>query len=239
MLANPERELGSPPAQAARAGRMNAAGISVFYGAVDMGTCIGEVRAPVGAHGMVAAFDIARELVLLDVAALAGAEARNISHFDPEYILKNERVGFLQQLSRVLQVPVLPGEGHRGYLPSQMVAEFLGSRNRPRFDGVLFPSIQSGGQGTNVVLFHHASVVQRPAVDRRLELYWPDWDRETSQTVEGRDVAESARDEPSDVFDDERPFNRPDDRVPALQLCIDRSPLSTSKQSNTGSFRKL
>jgi hypothetical protein len=186
-----------------------------------MDTCIGEVRAPVGAHGVAAAFEIARELVLLDVAALAGAEARNISHFDPDYARKHERVGFLQQLSHALQVPVLPGEEHRGYLPSQMVAEFLGSRNRPRFDGVLFPSIQSGGQGTNVVLFHHASVVQRPARGRRLELHWPDWDRDTFQIFERRDAVESGHDEQPDVLDNDRSRIRPDDRVPALQLCTD------------------
>ena len=184
MLGNPAQKLGPPPSPLARAGRMNPAGISVFYGAADVETCLGEVRAPVGAHGVAAAFGITRELQLLDIAALARVQARNISHFDPEYQRKHERVAFLQRLSCALQIPVRPGEETNGYLPSQMVAEFLGSRNLPRFDGVIYPSIQSGGQGRNVVLFHHASVVEQLSPDTCLELRGPDWDRQTFEIVE-------------------------------------------------------
>ncbi|MDV3102909.1 RES family NAD+ phosphorylase [Burkholderia cenocepacia] len=170
ILSDPERELGPPPEQAAGSGRMNARGISVFYGATDVETCVGEVRAPVGACCITAAFDIVRDLRLLDISLLAEVETSDVSHFDPNYQWKRRRAVFLQHLSRALQVPVLPGNEGNGYLPSQMVAEFLGSRRRPRFDGVVFPSIQSGGNGTNVVLFHHASVVQPPPPERQLEL---------------------------------------------------------------------
>lgn len=38
--------LGAPPSSHANSGRMNAEGISVFYGATDASTCIAEVRAP-------------------------------------------------------------------------------------------------------------------------------------------------------------------------------------------------
>ncbi|WP_160292558.1 RES family NAD+ phosphorylase [Burkholderia gladioli] len=174
ILTNPEREIGSPPPHAARSGRMNAAGISVFYGATELETCIGEVRAPVGARCVVAGFDIVRELRLLDISVITAAEAGDLSHFDPDYVHKRGRAVFLQHLSRALQTPVLAGDEDAGYLPSQMVAEFLGSRRLPRFDGVVFPSIQSAGKGTNVVLFHHASVVQPSPTSRRLELHAPD-----------------------------------------------------------------
>jgi hypothetical protein len=50
ILAAPVKRLGPPPSLSAKAGRMNAAGISVFYGAVDGTTCIAEARAPVGSY---------------------------------------------------------------------------------------------------------------------------------------------------------------------------------------------
>ncbi|WP_257251517.1 RES family NAD+ phosphorylase [Burkholderia cepacia] len=213
ILTNPERELGSPPRHAARSGRMNAAGISVFYGATDLETCVGEVRAPVGACCVVAAFNIVRELRLLDISVITAAEVGDLSHFDPDYLNKRGRAAFLQHLSRALQTPVLPGDEVDGYLPSQMVAEFLGSRRLPRFDGVVFPSIQSGGKGTNVVLFHHASVVQSPPTARQLELEAPDPEVDELLIVE-RAVPVGR---PKYVGDGAPPF-LPDDRIPALRL---------------------
>jgi RES domain-containing protein len=222
MLTNPAQKLGPPPSHLAGSGRMNPIGISIFYGAADVETCLGEVRAPVGAHGVAAAFEITRELQLLDIAALARVKARNISHFDPDYERKHERVAFLQRLSSALQVPVLPGEETSGYLPSQMVAEFLGSRNLPRIDGVIYPSIQAGGQGSNAVLFHHASVVEQLAPHKRLELRGPDWYDETFEIVEEGDPVDIAQPEEDPVLpDDEAKPIRPDDRVPALRVCTD------------------
>lgn len=222
MLISPAQKLGPPPSNVASAGRMNPIGISVFYGAADVETCLGEVRAPVGAHGVAAAFDITRELQLLDIAALARVEARNISHFDPEYQRKHERVAFLQRLSSALQVPVLPGEEISGYLPSQMVAEYLGSRNLPRFDGVIYPSIQSGGQGSNAVLFHHASVVEQLSPDKLLELRGPDWYQETFEIIESSQpaVVEQPEEHPI-MLDEDAQRVRWDNRMPALRLCTD------------------
>jgi hypothetical protein len=62
--------LGSPPASLAAAGRMNARGISVFYGANNQKAAIAEVRPPVGSQIAVAQFEIIRKLRLLDLTAL-------------------------------------------------------------------------------------------------------------------------------------------------------------------------
>ena len=43
-IRQPDREVGPPPAPKARAGRMNAAGVSVFYGANDPAVALAEVR---------------------------------------------------------------------------------------------------------------------------------------------------------------------------------------------------
>ncbi len=65
ILGDPVKELGPPPSRSARAGRMNAGGISLFYGAVDDATCIAEVRAPVGSYVVLGRFEILKPLRLL------------------------------------------------------------------------------------------------------------------------------------------------------------------------------
>ena len=56
---------------AAAAGRMNARGISVFYGANDPLVALSEVRPPVGARVAIARFEIIRPIKLLDLTARA------------------------------------------------------------------------------------------------------------------------------------------------------------------------
>ena len=50
ILKCPENQLGAAPSSSAEAGRMNAKGISVFYGAMEKSTCVSEVRPPVGSY---------------------------------------------------------------------------------------------------------------------------------------------------------------------------------------------
>ena len=70
-LMRPDIHLGSPPSQLAKAGRMNAQGISVFYGAKDPSVALAEVRPPVGSKVAVARFEIILPLNLLDLTSLA------------------------------------------------------------------------------------------------------------------------------------------------------------------------
>ena len=64
--------LGSPPSELAMPGRMNAHGISVFYGANQQLVALAEVRPPVGAQVAIGRFEIVRPLRLLDLSALDG-----------------------------------------------------------------------------------------------------------------------------------------------------------------------
>ena len=81
-LCRPDLELGPPPPPHARAGRMNAQGISVFYGANDPSVAIAEVRPPVGSQVAVAQFEIVKPLRLLDLTALRAVRVEG-SIFDP------------------------------------------------------------------------------------------------------------------------------------------------------------
>lgn len=157
-LCRPDRHLGSPPARAAAAGRMNARGISVFYGATTQSVALAEVRPPVGSYVAVAAFRIIRPLRLLDLSALENAGDGG-SVFDPTLLQRLERVAFLQSLGRKMTRPVMPDDQEFDYLVTQAAADFLATENDPTLDGILFKSTQSE-EGDNIVLFHKASRVK-------------------------------------------------------------------------------
>ena len=159
FLKSPSRELSSPPSRSAKAGRMNAQGIPVFYGAMDPRTCVSEVRAPVGAHVVVGRFDLLRSVRLLDLDALSNVYAGG-SYFDPDYSEREGRAEFFRHLVSEISRPVMPQDEALEYLTTQAVAEFLAHKVDPRLDGIIFHSSQTGGDGRNVVLFNHARGIE-------------------------------------------------------------------------------
>jgi hypothetical protein len=179
ILSSPVAELGPPPYRSARAGRMNAAGISVFYGAADEGTCVAEVRAPVGSYVVLGEFRIIRTLRVLDFDALQQIYVRG-SHFDSNYHAKWRKAVFLRGLVHEISLPVMPRDEEFEYLPTQAVSEYLADRVDPRIDGIVFHSSQTAGEGRNVVLFHHASRVKPYEVPKGtsidVDMGWHDGD---------------------------------------------------------------
>jgi len=168
-LCRPDRHLGSPPAVLAVAGRMNARGISVFYGTNDPGVAVAEVRPPVGSQVAVACFEITRHLRLLDLTALS-AVTENGSVFDTGWAARLERATFLRSLSQRITRPVMPDDEAFEYLPTQAIADFLATENEPVLDGIVFPSVQAEGDGLNVVLFHKAARVEAMEIPEGTEI---------------------------------------------------------------------
>lgn len=169
-LSNPDIHLGPPPAAYANAGRMNAHGISVFYGATDPEVAIAEVRPPVGSQVAVAQFNIIEPLHLLDLTALKDITTDGGSIFDPEFLPYLERIAFLRNLSHLLTKPVMPDDESLEYLSTQVIADFLSSENNPTVDGIIFPSIQSGKKGLNIVIFHNSSCVEKVELSEGTEI---------------------------------------------------------------------
>ena len=158
-LCRPDRHLGPPPSRVASPGRMNASGISVFYGANHPQAAISEVRPPIGSHVAIAQFDIIRPARLLDLTALSAARESG-SIFDPDFSARTQRAAFLRGLGARISQPIMPDDEAIDYLPTQAVADFLATDRSLRLDGIIFPSAQAGGDGLNVVLFHKASRVE-------------------------------------------------------------------------------
>ena len=152
-------QLGPPPSDKATAGRMNAEGIPVFYGALEKETCVSEVRAPVGSFVVLVKFDLLNPIRVLDLEALSNVYS-NFSHFDPNYIEKRNLESFLKELVGEMSRPVMPHEEDREYIATQKVSEYLASQVEPRLHGIIFSSAQTGGGGCNVVLFNGACSVE-------------------------------------------------------------------------------
>jgi len=167
--------LGAPLARYAKAGRMNAEGISMFYGAMDKQTCIAEVRSPVGSSVIIGRFYPLRDLRLLDLSRLKDVYLSG-SIFDKNHIEALSRLRFLELLVDEISMPIMPGTESRDYLPTQIVSEYLASKSGLKLDGVMYSSSQifqehedtdneksenCNKEGMNIVLFPHASV-QKP-----------------------------------------------------------------------------
>ncbi|SOD22758.1 RES domain-containing protein [Nitrosomonas ureae] len=168
-ISRPDHHIGSPPAILAVAGRMNAHGISVFYGASSPDVALAEVRPPVGSQVTVGRFDIVRPLRLLDLTTLSTV-TEDGSIFDPGWAARLDRATFLRSLSQHITKPVMPDDEAFEYLSTQAIADFLATENVPLLDGIVFPSVQVAGDGLNVVLFHKGARVEAMEIPAGTEI---------------------------------------------------------------------
>ena len=157
-LQRPDRHIGTPPSSLANAGRMNAKGISIFYGANDPNVALAEVRPPVGSKVVVGCFEIVRQIRLLDLTALEKVATKG-SIFDPIYSRRLEREMFLRSLSKRITKPVMPDDEAFDYLITQAISDYLANESKTNVDGIIFPSVQAAGIALNVVLFNKAAQV--------------------------------------------------------------------------------
>jgi len=171
----PAREMGPPPPHLRKQGRMNAAGIGVFYGSSDAQTCVAELRVPVGGAAIVGEFSFVRPVTILDLRQLEGsAVPPGMSWLQDDFAEQYTYATFMRRLHDLIRRPVLPDAESIDYLPTQIIAEYLASLDEPRIDGLLFTSsqrayptrseddeaLQTDGEGLNIVLFARAAVVE-------------------------------------------------------------------------------
>ena len=157
---NPTQELGPPPPGGVSFGRMDAVGVSMFYGATDTDTTLAEIRPPVGYFVASAKFDITRPLRVLDLGALGKiVDMLSKSQLDPENARHLDRQAFFLTLDAELARPVDPEKSANAYLPTQILSDYVA--NCLGLDGMIYKSAQ-GGTGRNVVLFPCACRVEQP-----------------------------------------------------------------------------
>jgi hypothetical protein len=202
-IGRPDIHLGSPPSALAAAGCMNARGISVFYGANNQKAAIAEVCPPVGSQIAVAQFEIIRKLRLLDLTALSDVRVtESLSDFG--LAGRMEGAVFLRLLSGRIMRPVMPDDDPFECLATQAIADFLATEASVPIDGIIFPSLQAGGDDLYVVLFHKAARVEALNVPEGTEIsastgYWTEdgW-------VEDYEVVEKVAPLQKDVHENEQ-----------------------------------
>ncbi|HEV2379950.1 MAG TPA: HEPN-associated N-terminal domain-containing protein [Terriglobia bacterium] len=150
------QSLGSPPPDAAVSSRMSAAGISMFYAALDMATAKAEMTI---------------SLLPKDGKILTGAKWVNTQPFTvldltnlpqpPSFYARvrydREQMLFLRHFVETITQPIAhDGKHHIEYVPTQILTEYFRYKYRThdnfRLDGIMYPSAQRKG-GRSIVIF--------------------------------------------------------------------------------------
>jgi hypothetical protein len=150
------RELGSPPPEKTTSGRMSAAGISVFYAAMNLATAKAEVafgiEEPAKTRLTSAVWKNTRTLRIIDLSHLPSRP-----DFYASLRYHNENLAFLEAFVDDITKPVQhDGREHIDYVPTQIVTEYF--RHRFRFfdgaplDGIIYPSARLP-KGCSLVIF--------------------------------------------------------------------------------------
>lgn len=117
---NPSKELGAPPRDKARAGRMNVEYIPAFYAAFSEETAVAEIRPGIGENVAVGEFEVQQELRVFDFTAFS-----RVKDDEWKQAYEHTRYDFIKQMEDEISKPILPFERQREYIPTQMVAEYL------------------------------------------------------------------------------------------------------------------
>ena len=222
-VGHPDRALGPPPTSRAIAGRMNASGVSMFYGATQIDVAIAEIRPAVGSIVIVAHFDVIRNLKLLDIEKLKSIFVGG-SMFKPSHKRNLEKFKFISSLCEQISAPVMPADQSSDYLVTQAISDYLSELEFPTpIDGIIYQSSQKGNDTTNVALFHKSSRVKFRKKPTKIEVlkyfeYISDEDIETIYYVYETMSSNKEKCCSSDKCIKDNECENDDDRVPSLAL---------------------
>lgn len=150
------KELGSPPREfATMANRMSPAGISMFYGAFDVDTAIKETYEPRPndkKKAICGSFIPVRDLMVIDLSERLYIP----SLFDEHERNKRSYMQFLIDFVSDFTKPIKREDrAHIDYVPTQIVTEYFRhvflQKSNGNIDGVIYPSVQNGGQNAIVI----------------------------------------------------------------------------------------
>ncbi|PZR32838.1 RES domain-containing protein [Caulobacter segnis] len=163
---DPHGQLGPPPRRLGKSNRMNPAGIPAFYGALDLKTCVAELRPSVGAKVAYGSFRPARDLVVLDTT-LFSAPPKELNLFAADHVRRLAQWRFMQRFMFEIAKPISPSDEPFDYVPTQIVAEYLNKihqvrigRGRRPIDGIIYRSAQRPQGGVNIVLMGDAGRIE-------------------------------------------------------------------------------
>lgn len=155
---SPHTELGPTPKDKASSQRMTPNGISALYCALERETCLSEIRSITGDVVVSGALTPINHLKLLDLTKLELVEPPKLTLFDDGFRDRLHLKTFLKSLVKKMSKPKGRND-ELSYLSTQVVFEYLRLQFGKQVDGLVFPSVQTGEVGTNVILFPEACIV--------------------------------------------------------------------------------
>ena len=158
IVADPSSQFGPTPKGSASNQRMTPHGISALYCALDRETCLSEIRSITGDTVVSVALTPITELNLLDLTKLQRVEPPALTLLDEGYLDALHLKVFLTTLVNKMSKPK-GRHDELAYLSTQVVFEHLRLRYGNQVDGLVFPSVQTGEKGTNIVLFPEVSAL--------------------------------------------------------------------------------
>jgi hypothetical protein len=120
LRTHPAEELGAPPRERTRAGRMNVEYIPAFYAAFSGDTAVAEIRPGIGEQVAIGEFILQRDLKTFDFTAFDRADHK---HFEEAYA--HTRYDFINQIESEISKPILMFDRQREYIPTQIVAGYV------------------------------------------------------------------------------------------------------------------
>lgn len=166
LLKNAARELGAPPKDKARAGRMSVEYIPAFYGAFSEETAIAEIRPSIGDQVAVGEFKLLREIRIFDFTAFSRSRGGSWSE-----VYAHTRYDFITQMQDEISKPILPFEKQREYIATQIVSEYF--REYFNCDAIIYKSSMNKGHkgdNRNIVVLNRGTDFMDPATKQCLAL---------------------------------------------------------------------
>lgn len=146
-------DFGPPPYKIAAANRMSAEGIPIFYAAYDEQTVLSEIYDSHKEYATVAAFNLSRQLTLLNLDRLKSIKIPSI--FDEENRKKGSAIKFLKKFAMYISRSIEETPAIE-YVPTQIVTEYFRyvfeTSDNQKLDGIIYSSAQNNG-GKCVALF--------------------------------------------------------------------------------------
>ncbi len=134
-------DLAPPPTEYASAGRMNAAGINVFYLTLDSKTALFETNEQGKDYATVACFKVKESITVLDLTKI---KKKLPSVFDAENRDNRSAILFLERFSHSISQKAT--SKNTDYVPTQIVTEYfryVAKNHGSKYDGIMYESAQN------------------------------------------------------------------------------------------------
>jgi len=139
-------DMGAPPKDICRAGRINPEGIPVLYVASDRSTTVHEIRAAAFDFVTICELRLARDIEVVNLSRIADISPFLFQGDLAKYAINRE---VFKEIAFELNKPQRASDSPLEYLPTQFIAEFIKSKG---YDGVEYASTHKS-DGFNLAVF--------------------------------------------------------------------------------------